>query len=621
QGAARRSACPLRGCERRRIRGRREPSSRPSLSVKPKAEEEGTPRRHPCLCNSFRTPGTRRGLRGGPGTEDAGCSATFPLSQEGVFCRDLPRHTAHTRAHTGSRGDARQQRQKPTSVPIPTPAGRSGEDARLLRAAGDGVGGVHGGTRTPPGPGRDPLGGGHRGARAAQGRGGRAGGRGRARARLRQRGEEEGGTVSVGWSGNPVIKRGARGKSREKLRTRPLFPPPTPSPQLPRQPAGTCRRHSTARHRTAPHTRRRARYRAVPGREGSAGCGQGDPRSPASSPGARPLPGARCPVRVWERLPSSPRPVPAEGGSRLRGGDALPGRDAARSLARRRHGGDGGGGVPRGRTGSSPRAPARPAGHLRSASPSNAPSGTEAAREKVQGCFNALLPGCGGRHRLCAHGLAATPPAFHTGVGAASSRGAGAGNLWRGGELRERGWGGPCGCLSSSRGHRASRVSASLQAALRGAPASVHERCEAGRHPQAIAMDFVMKQALGGATKDMGKMLGGDEEKDPDAAKKEEERQEALRQEEEERKAKYAKMEAEREVMRQGIRDKYGIKKKEEKEAEAQAALEANAEGSLTRPKKAIPPGCGDEEEEEEESILDTVIKYLPGPLQDMFKK
>ncbi|GAB0204933.1 mitochondrial enolase superfamily member 1 [Grus japonensis] len=65
----------------------------------------------------------------------------------------------------------------------------------------------------------------------------------------------------------------------------------------------------------------------------------------------------------------------------------------------------------------------------------------------------------------------------------------------------------------------------------------------------------------------------------------------------------------------------YGIKKKEEREAEAQAALEANAEGSLTRPKKAIPPGCGDEEEEEEESILDTVIKYLPGPLQDMFKK
>uniref|UniRef100_A0A8C1E2N4 Complexin-2 n=1 Tax=Cyprinus carpio carpio TaxID=630221 RepID=A0A8C1E2N4_CYPCA len=69
-------------------------------------------------------------------------------------------------------------------------------------------------------------------------------------------------------------------------------------------------------------------------------------------------------------------------------------------------------------------------------------------------------------------------------------------------------------------------------------------------------MDFVMKQALGGATKDMGKMLGGEEEKDPDAQKKEEERQEALRQQEEERKAKHARMEAEREKVRQAIRDK-----------------------------------------------------------------
>lgn len=65
----------------------------------------------------------------------------------------------------------------------------------------------------------------------------------------------------------------------------------------------------------------------------------------------------------------------------------------------------------------------------------------------------------------------------------------------------------------------------------------------------------------------------------------------------------------------------YGLKKKEEKEAEEKAALEQPCEGSLTRPKKAIPAGCGDEEEEEEESILDTVLKYLPGPLQDMFKK
>ncbi len=64
----------------------------------------------------------------------------------------------------------------------------------------------------------------------------------------------------------------------------------------------------------------------------------------------------------------------------------------------------------------------------------------------------------------------------------------------------------------------------------------------------------------------------------------------------------------------------YGIKKREEKEAEAQAVMEQASEGSLTRPKKAIPVGCGNEEEEEE-SIVDTVMKFLPGPLQDMFNK
>lgn len=61
-----------------------------------------------------------------------------------------------------------------------------------------------------------------------------------------------------------------------------------------------------------------------------------------------------------------------------------------------------------------------------------------------------------------------------------------------------------------------------------------------------------------GAGKDVGKMLGGEEEeKDPEAEKeKEEERQEALKQQEDERKDKYNKMEAEREKVRQGIRDK-----------------------------------------------------------------
>eukprot|EP00064_Thunnus_orientalis_P009452 superscaffoldBa00001202_g9476 len=37
--------------------------------------------------------------------------------------------------------------------------------------------------------------------------------------------------------------------------------------------------------------------------------------------------------------------------------------------------------------------------------------------------------------------------------------------------------------------------------------------------------------------------------------------------------------------------------------------MEQACEGSLTRPKKAIPRGCGDDDEEDEESILDTVLK------------
>lgn len=68
-----------------------------------------------------------------------------------------------------------------------------------------------------------------------------------------------------------------------------------------------------------------------------------------------------------------------------------------------------------------------------------------------------------------------------------------------------------------------------------------------------------------------------------------------------------------------GSDHQYGLKKREEAEAEAAAAAEEPAAGSLTRPKKAVPAGCGDEEEEE--SIMDQVMKYLPGPLQDMLKK
>ncbi|CAD7084423.1 unnamed protein product [Hermetia illucens] len=58
---------------------------------------------------------------------------------------------------------------------------------------------------------------------------------------------------------------------------------------------------------------------------------------------------------------------------------------------------------------------------------------------------------------------------------------------------------------------------------------------------------------------------GGDDGDDKEKAEEEErERQEAIREAEERRKEKHRKMEEEREKMRQEIRDKYNIKKKEE---------------------------------------------------------
>ncbi|XP_073970388.1 synaptic transmission protein complexin isoform X5 [Rhodnius prolixus] len=61
--------------------------------------------------------------------------------------------------------------------------------------------------------------------------------------------------------------------------------------------------------------------------------------------------------------------------------------------------------------------------------------------------------------------------------------------------------------------------------------------------------------------------VGGDNDDSDDKEKEEEaerERQEAIREAEERRKEKHRKMEEEREKMRQEIRDKYNIKKKEE---------------------------------------------------------
>jgi len=113
-------------------------------------------------------------------------------------------------------------------------------------------------------------------------------------------------------------------------------------------------------------------------------------------------------------------------------------------------------------------------------------------------------------------------------------------------------------------------------------------------------MDFIVKQALGGATKDLNKMMDkGDEEVDPKQAEEEKERLEALAEQEAERKAKHMKVENEREKERQRIRDKYGLKRKDEIEAEEKAIREQQTVGRLGRTRSQNP-----EEEEEEEGLM-----------------
>ncbi|CAF3383129.1 unnamed protein product [Rotaria sp. Silwood1] len=95
---------------------------------------------------------------------------------------------------------------------------------------------------------------------------------------------------------------------------------------------------------------------------------------------------------------------------------------------------------------------------------------------------------------------------------------------------------------------------------------------------------------------------GGDDEEDPEVA-------EARREADEKRNAKYAKMERQREEVRQNIREKYNIKKKEE-------SAPLPCEGRLTADKKGPIPLPDDDDSFDPIKMateaLNTITEKLP---------
>lgn len=140
---------------------------------------------------------------------------------------------------------------------------------------------------------------------------------------------------------------------------------------------------------------------------------------------------------------------------------------------------------------------------------------------------------------------------------------------------------------------------------------------------------FLAKQMVGNqlsAVKDIG---GGGESSAEEKQKLEElerQRLEALKEQEEKRNEKHRKMEEEREKMRQGFRDKYGIKKKEEKEEEARKQLEAamggpsTADASLNKPKKTPEEIAAEANQDEFTKIKNTVETKITEVKQELDK-
>jgi len=127
---------------------------------------------------------------------------------------------------------------------------------------------------------------------------------------------------------------------------------------------------------------------------------------------------------------------------------------------------------------------------------------------------------------------------------------------------------------------------------------------------------FIMKQMMGSQLDKVKELTGGDgEKKDAGGGDNDEEDPEvaeARREADEKRTAKYAKMERQREEVRQNIREKYNIKKKEE----AAPPLPPPCEGRLTADKKGPIPLPDDDDSFDPikmaTNALNTISEKLP---------
>ncbi|CAH1783713.1 unnamed protein product [Owenia fusiformis] len=131
---------------------------------------------------------------------------------------------------------------------------------------------------------------------------------------------------------------------------------------------------------------------------------------------------------------------------------------------------------------------------------------------------------------------------------------------------------------------------------------------------------FVAKQLVGNQLKSVKGAIGGDDKKDDDGGEgdgvEDPEIAEARREAEERRKEKHRKMEEERETMRQEIRDKYGLKKKDPNNPFG--LPEESAAGSVGRKKKTPAELAAEAELAEEESIIPAGMREYTDKVKDI---